>query len=125
MAKVLRAKGSTEILDHSPEFSDRVMARLDGRPYEPKKSMAAAERRAIKLSLAEEQNWLCFYCGCVMVNDPAQPDAPNALTFDHIVPKSEGGKFAKSNGVAACDKCNRDRGNMPFDLYCECVEARD
>lgn len=124
MAKVRRAKGSTEILDHSPEISDRVTARLDGIPYVEKDSTPSAERQSIKIALADEQNWLCFYCCCVMINDPARPSAPNALTFDHIKLKSEGGRFSKKNGVAACYACNQNRGNLPFDLYCEIVNSR-
>jgi 5-methylcytosine-specific restriction enzyme A len=40
----------------------------------------------------------CFYCG--------RPTDPKALTMDHIVPLSRGGKSTKSNIVPACKSCN-------------------
>ena len=33
------------------------------------------------------------------------------LTFDHLIPKSHGGKTSWDNVVSACNKCNFKKGN--------------
>ena len=35
----------------------------------------------------------------------------NNLTFDHIVPKSKGGKTTWENVITACSDCNTSKGN--------------
>jgi 5-methylcytosine-specific restriction endonuclease McrA len=34
-----------------------------------------------------------------------------AITIDHVVPRSKGGKTSWTNVVAACHNCNRKKGN--------------
>ena len=46
----------------------------------------------------------CQYC--------AQQFRPEALTFDHLIPKSRGGKTTWENVVTACSKCNLRKGNF-------------
>ncbi len=41
---------------------------------------------------------ICYYCGRTV--------PPKALTMDHIVPISRGGRSTKGNVVTACKKCN-------------------
>ncbi len=41
----------------------------------------------------------CVYCG-----------SPDNLTFDHVVPRSKGGRTSWSNIVAACSPCNLRKG---------------
>ncbi len=50
----------------------------------------------------------CQYCG----------DAEREnLTFDHVIPRSRGGKTTWANIVAACSPCNLRKGNkMPNDV---------
>ena len=50
----------------------------------------------------------CQYCG----NNFLASD----LTFDHVVPRSKGGKTNWTNVVAACGPCNRKKGNKLADL---------
>ena len=45
----------------------------------------------------------CLYCG--------GPFADSALTRDHVVPKSRGGRDGWDNVVAACKRCNHRKGN--------------
>ncbi len=47
---------------------------------------------------------LCHFCG--------QKFAPAALTMDHLVPMSRGGKSTKSNLVPACKSCNQTKEHM-------------
>jgi len=46
----------------------------------------------------------CQYCG---VRSP-----PRALTLDHVIPSSRGGKHCWTNVVAACPRCNDRKGRL-------------
>ncbi|MBX7215215.1 MAG: HNH endonuclease, partial [Thermoflexales bacterium] len=56
-------------------------------------------RRAILL----RDGYTCQYCG-------AQP-GKDALTIDHILPRSRGGRTDWENVTTACGACNRRKGN--------------
>lgn len=45
----------------------------------------------------------CVYCGC-------QPGTPS-LTYDHVVPRSKGGKTCWTNIVTACLDCNAQKAD--------------
>jgi 5-methylcytosine-specific restriction endonuclease McrA len=45
----------------------------------------------------------CMYCGCSV--------SRNAFTFDHVIPKSRGGKTSWQNIVCSCLKCNSKKDN--------------
>ena len=45
-------------------------------------------------------SWFCRYCG-----------TRSALTIDHVVPLSKGGKWVWENLVTACTKCNGKKGS--------------
>lgn len=48
----------------------------------------------------------CQYCG--------QPGSIEELTFDHVIPRSRGGRTSWDNVVAACSPCNLRKSNrMP------------
>jgi 5-methylcytosine-specific restriction endonuclease McrA len=47
--------------------------------------------------------WLCQYCG--------GGHKTQNLTFDHVVPKSRGGRTTWTNIVTACQRCNTTKGN--------------
>lgn len=90
------------------------------------------ERTIIQLSA--EQGHRCAYCGVRLVvpgldrkERPAWKEGqPNTgarrsykfrrATFDHVVPKSAGGKDRWDNLVAACLWCNGYRANQPADV---------
>lgn len=48
-------------------------------------------------------SFTCQYCGT--------PHTAEDLTFDHVVPKSRGGRTTWENIVAACSPCNLHKGN--------------
>jgi 5-methylcytosine-specific restriction endonuclease McrA len=56
-------------------------------------------RRSILL----RDNFSCQYCGGEF---PSQD-----LTFDHVVPRTQGGKTVWNNIVSACIKCNAAKGD--------------
>ena len=53
-------------------------------------------------------NYTCQYCH--------KPHAPSQLTYDHVVPRSYGGKTTWTNIVTACKRCNHKKGNKPLHL---------
>ena len=54
--------------------------------------------------------WDCQYCG--------DHFKTHELTFDHVIPRSRGGKTSWENIVAACRDCNSLKGNyMPHEVH--------
>jgi 5-methylcytosine-specific restriction endonuclease McrA len=39
------------------------------------------------------------------------------LTLDHIVPRSQGGKYVLDNVALACADCNEERGDEDFEEF--------
>lgn len=71
----------------------------------------------------------CHYCLTYMnvYNRPTkvQQKDPSRFTFEHIVPKSQGGSYGLYNIVGACAKCNSRHGNEFFKCFCGfCQNAR-
>lgn len=56
-----------------------------------------------RLNVFSRDNFSCQYCG-------AQPGTRN-LTYDHVVPKSRGGKTSWDNIVTACLPCNAKKAD--------------
>jgi 5-methylcytosine-specific restriction endonuclease McrA len=53
--------------------------------------------------------WHCQYCG--------DGFRTQELTFDHVIPRSRGGRTTWSNIVAACHSCNTEKGDrMPYEV---------
>jgi 5-methylcytosine-specific restriction endonuclease McrA len=52
-----------------------------------------------RINVYTRDNWTCQYCGKKKSN-------PRELTFDHVLPKCQGGKTNWKNIVTACKKCN-------------------
>ena len=51
----------------------------------------------------ERDHGKCMYCGCAVTR--------NKFTFDHVIPKSRGGKTIWQNIVCCCLKCNSKKDN--------------
>jgi 5-methylcytosine-specific restriction endonuclease McrA len=52
--------------------------------------------------------WTCQYCG--------DQFRTHELTFDHVIPRSRGGKTSWGNIVTACQECNLQKGSqLPHD----------
>jgi 5-methylcytosine-specific restriction endonuclease McrA len=53
--------------------------------------------------------WQCQYC--------ASHYKTNELTFDHVIPRSRGGRTLWENIVTACQACNTTKGNrLPHEV---------
>lgn len=61
----------------------------------------------ISWAVFRRAGYACEYCGA--------DDVP--LTVDHLVTWEEGGPMTPENLLCACRKCNRIRGNTPFDVW--------
>lgn len=66
-------------------------------------------RRRWRQALWNKQKRRCYYCEIALAFGKA--------TLDHIVPKSKGGPWRKSNMVVACEPCNARRGDMDFEDF--------
>jgi 5-methylcytosine-specific restriction endonuclease McrA len=65
-------------------------------------------------NIFERDKYTCQYCG---TKPPSKRAAlrwmeEKALTFDHVVPRSQGGKTTWENIVTSCHDCNRKKGNQ-------------
>ncbi len=83
----------------SPSFAMRLPSVIALKHYVPQARRPAFTRFNVFL----RDKFTCQYCG---FSGPAE-----RLTFDHIVPRSRGGRTQWSNVVAACGPCNLRKGN--------------
>ena len=91
---------------------------MDDYPYNllPKRLGHLLEGWTKLHALCEAQNWKCAYCSCEIEITHPRPgeSSPHYMaTADHIIPKSHGGNWRWSNLVAACRRCNMERGTIP------------
>jgi 5-methylcytosine-specific restriction endonuclease McrA len=84
---------------HSPSFAMRLPSVIALKEYIP-----AARRPAFtRFNVFLRDRFTCQYCG--------EPFASHDLTFDHLVPRSRGGKTTWQNVVTACSSCNLEKGS--------------
>lgn len=89
----------------SPEIEMKLPSVLALKEYVTPKRTPAFTR----FNLFLRDAWECQYCG----NEFKTHD----LTFDHVIPRSKGGRTNWENIVAACQCCNARKGNsMPHDI---------
>ncbi|MEQ9327666.1 MAG: HNH endonuclease [Rhodospirillales bacterium] len=94
-----------EEYDHavnSPSFEMRLPSVISLKEYVPMSRRPAFTRFNVFL----RDGFNCQYCG----EDFAAPE----LTFDHVIPRSRGGRTTWENVVTSCAPCNLRKGNrMP------------
>lgn len=88
----------------SPSHKIRLPSVLALKEYVP-----AAERPAFtRFNVFLRDQWECQYCGHAF--------RTQELTFDHVIPRSRGGRTAWDNIVTACRDCNLLKGSkMPHE----------
>ncbi|MEE8560118.1 MAG: HNH endonuclease [Alphaproteobacteria bacterium] len=82
----------------SPSFTMLLPSVVSLKHYIPATRRPAFTRFNVFL----RDRFSCQYCGTAR--------AAEALTFDHIIPKSRGGRTVWENVVAACEPCNLRKG---------------
>lgn len=93
-----------ETVVHSPSFEMNLPSVIALREYVHSAQTPAFTR----FNLFLRDNWRCQYCGNTF--------ATHNLTFDHVIPRSRGGRTTWDNIVAACRPCNAKKGNaMPHE----------
>ncbi len=84
---------------HSPSMAMRLPSVISLKEY-----IASARRPAFtRFNVFLRDRFVCQYCG----DDYPSHD----LTFDHVVPRSRGGRTTWQNVVTACSSCNLLKGN--------------
>lgn len=89
-----------DLLINSAKCSYRVPSILVNAEYVRPKRKVEFSRTNVFL----RDNYQCQYCGDY---HPAQ-----GLTFDHYVPRAEGGKTTWTNIVSACKRCNHKKATQ-------------
>lgn len=83
----------------SPTHEIRLPSVLALKQYVP----AAKKPAFTRFNVFLRDRWQCQYCGDFF--------RTNDLTFDHVVPRSRGGRTVWTNIVTACQECNILKGN--------------
>jgi len=74
------------------------------------KKKTAATKRGVKFSRMNvyvRDDFACQYCGV--------KQSMSALTYDHVIPRAQGGRTEWENIVTACNLCNARKGNRTPD----------
>ena len=81
------------------------------------KNNSQLNRRERMDQILERDGFQCVWCRCEI-------DAFSATT-DHVIPRIKGGPSWIENEVAACRRCNKQRGHKkPLDWLQECEEVK-
>ena len=83
----------------SPKMEMRLPSVISLKEYIPSNRRPAFTRFNVFL----RDKFACQYCG--------EPFPTHELTFDHIIPRSKGGRTVWGNVVTACGSCNLLKGN--------------
>ena len=80
---------------HSPSFEMQLPSVVSLKSYVPQDRAPAFTR----FNLFLRDKFACQYCGC-----------GRDLTFDHVIPRAQGGRTTWENVVTACAPCNLKKG---------------
>jgi 5-methylcytosine-specific restriction endonuclease McrA len=95
-----------EVEVHSPSLALRLPSVIALKEYIPIARRPAFTRFNVFL----RDRFECQYCG--------QARPTHELTFDHVIPRSRGGRTSWENVVTACGPCNLRKGNhMPRECH--------
>lgn len=89
----------------SPSWEMKLPSVLALKEYIPMARKPAFTRFNVFL----RDSWTCQYC--------THKFKTHELTFDHVIPRSKGGRTTWENIVASCQSCNTKKGNkMPAEV---------
>lgn len=90
---------------HSPSFTMRLPSVISLKEFVPQSRRPAFTRFNVFL----RDKFRCQYCSDTFPT--------HDLTFDHVVPRSKGGRTTWTNVVTACQTCNLIKGNhLPHEV---------
>jgi 5-methylcytosine-specific restriction endonuclease McrA len=84
---------------HSPSAEHRLPSVVALKEYVPQNRRPPFTRFNVFL----RDHFTCQYCG--------EPSVAPELTFDHVIPRSRGGRTSWENVVTACTHCNLANGS--------------
>lgn len=84
-------------------------------------------RRHFLRKIKRNGHWVCHYCGKPVYKMPVRnknrQNVKDCITVDHKIPASECTDILEtSNFVESCYKCNKEKGNMPYEIFKERFE---
>lgn len=85
------------------DVMETEITNTDGSKAIVRKSQRSLDNR-ITWQVFKRDEFKCRYCGA--------DDVP--LSYDHVMLWEKGGANTVENGVSACTKCNKQRGNMEY-----------
>lgn len=68
-------------------------------------SKSTRQKLRQKARALEAQDYRCCYCGCELTLENS--------TFDHVIPRAEGGQNTLDNKVISCEPCNSEFADAP------------
>lgn len=85
-------------------------------------STAPSKRERARQRRIDLQGGLCHWCDAPLTTQPEGKPGHRLATDDHVFPRNDSRRFDRSNPlavkiVAACRKCNHDRGATPYDEF--------
>jgi 5-methylcytosine-specific restriction endonuclease McrA len=111
-----------------PERMRRFLAnppkRISAEAIKKRKSRTA--RRYLKNwlpSLIRQQSGCCYYCRVPITTDSFPRGKQRSATIDHYIALANGGKNDRSNLVAACYDCNRDKADRDPEEFRAAIAA--
>jgi 5-methylcytosine-specific restriction endonuclease McrA len=111
-AITLLFENKVETIEH---YEDRVVRSASNEWKVPSVvrwlKMTGRRKTAIRFSrdnIFARDGGKCQYCGA-RVN--RNPEDPNGFTYDHVTPRSRGGRTCWENVVVSCPPCNSRKGN--------------
>lgn len=99
--------GKVEIVSTHPDRFVRTVTQRFGAPAVVRllryHRLGSQTVRFSRRNIYLRDRYHCQYC--------ATKFSGRELTLDHVIPKAQGGKTTWDNVVAACERCNRRKGN--------------
>jgi hypothetical protein len=73
---------------------------------------------------SKRQGGFCFWCEVPLVQPTQGTHSDRQCTAEHLIPRAKGGTNDKLNIVAACQRCNGNRGDQPIEQWLVRVKLR-
>lgn len=74
------------------------------------------DERNIRKRVLERDRYVCYICEG-QIDPHAEKYADNELTYDHIIPRTDGGTDYEENLAVCCRACNEDKANRNPEQY--------